>query len=345
MSHAFSLSTPKGKVLFELVSGTLQSLSGEGCKVFSVVGNEPYFVPHFLKHYRKLGVSKFIFYLDKPSKGLCQYIRQQPDITAFTSKIPFGTVFGKHKSGALWRWHHLLHDELTELLLAKQWALSVDIDEFAVIPSQFFSLWEYCQFLDELNIVHVGAPMIELYPDTLAKLDNMAPSISPFDACKYFDCGPYYKWSDQQLSPEPIYSGIRQRLFEKIRRLYPDQFVEIVSPGYHYQSPKMWKVPLLKHGYGVKRSLKHEATSPPILSQGLALMHFRFFPGIKEKVADAIKQSQYYRNSMEYKLLDLALQKVADDHLSSHERARIFQGAASLVDAQLLTDPNGFTLL
>lgn len=343
MPHTFFWTTPRGKVSFEVLCGTLQSLSGDDCKVFSVVGNEPYFVPRFLEHYRKLGVSRFVFYLDQPSEDLSQFIFQQSDVTAFTSRVPFKTVFGKHKSGALWRWHHLLHDELTEILFAKQWALSVDIDEFAVIPSQFSSLGEYCDTLDRFKVVHVGAPMIELFPDTLAKLDDMGPHISPFDACKYFDCGPYYKWSDQQLSPEVIYSGIRQRLFEKVQRLYPDQFENIVSG--RYLPPKMWKIPLLKHCYGVKRSLKHEATSPPILSQGLALMHFRFFPGIKEKVADAIKQSQYYRNSMEYKLLDLALQKVADDHLSSHERARIFQGPASLVDAQLLTDPNGFTLL
>ena len=106
MPYAFTVTTPRGQVPIELLCGTLKSLKGEDCKVFSVVGNEPYFVPHFLKHYRKLGASRFISYLDRPSENLYQYVINQPDVTAFTSKMSFGTVMGKYSYGALFRWHH-----------------------------------------------------------------------------------------------------------------------------------------------------------------------------------------------------------------------------------------------
>ena len=336
MPYAFTVTTPRGQVPIELLCGTLKSLKGEDCKVFSVVGNEPYFVPHFLKHYRKLGASRFIFYLDRPSEDLYQYVINQPDVTAFTSKMSFGTVMGKYSNGALFRWHHLLNDMLTERLFSKKWALSVDVDEFAVLPSRFSTLDHYCHYLDGLDVVHVGAPMIEFYSETLAQLDHLDSSVDPFSACQYFDCGPYYEWSPDQQSPKPIYAGIRQRLFEKVQSQYPEHFEQIVSAGYRYQPPKMWKVPLLKHGQGVKRIMKHEATRPPSIPQGLALVHFKFFPGFIHKVVDAIQQSQYYRNSMEYKLIHLALQKFPDYCLTGDRRTCVYEGPDTLVEARLL---------
>ena len=336
MSQAFTVTTPRGKVSFELLCGTLKSLGGEDCKVFSVVGDDPYFVPHFLEHYRSLGVLRFVFYLDRPTKKLCQYVFNQPDVMAFTSKVPFGTPFGRYVDGAVFRWHHLLNDFLTEKLFAKKWALSVDIDEFAVLPSQFSTINQLCDYLDALSVVHVGAPMVEFYSESLGLLAPMDSRVDPFAACQFFDRGPYYEWSLDQQSPKPIYAGIRQRLFEKVQSQYPENFKNIVSADYCYQPPKMWKVPLLKHGLGVRRIMKHEASSPPSLQQGLALAHFKFFPGFMHKVADAIRQSQYYHNSLEYKLMNLAFEKCADDCLSNDLRTCVYQGPESLVEAHLL---------
>jgi hypothetical protein len=337
MSLAFTIETSRGKVPIEIVCGTLQSLQGKACRVFSVVGDEPYFVPYFLDHYRNLGVTQFVFYLDRQSDELRRYIVDQPDVTAFTSSIAYATVFGKYSNGAFFRFHHLLNDVLTEKIFAKRWALSVDIDEFAILSSRFSTLDEYCSYLDGLSVVHVGAPMVETYPKMLSELDVCGSQVDPFSACKFFDIGPYYSWSDR-LSPDCLHAGIRQRLFEKVQRLFPQEFEKIIAPGNLYRPPKMWKVPLLKHGYGVRRIMKHEATSSPSIPQGLALMHFKFFPGYQSKVADAIVSSQYYRNSLEYRLLNLAHDKLSDCSLIDDSYTQLYQGSESLVAAKLLSE-------
>ena len=337
MSLAFTIETPRGKVPVEIVCGTLQSLQGEACRIFSVVGDEPYFVPYFLDHYRNLGVTRFVFYLDRQSDELRQYIVSQPDVTAFTSSIAFATAFGRYSNGALFRWHHLLNDFLTEKIFAKRWALSVDVDEFAILPSRFSTLDEYCSYLDGLSVVHVGAPMVEPYPKMLSELDVCGSQVEPFSVCQFFDLGPYYCWSDR-LTPDCLHAGVRQRIVDKVQRLFPQEFAKIIAPGNRYKPPKMWKVPLLKHGYGVRRIMKHEATHSPSIPNGLALMHFKFFPNYQAKVADAIASSQYYQNSLEYRLLGLARDKLGDCSLIDDAYTRLYQGPDSLVAAKLLSE-------
>ena len=84
--------------------------------------------------------------------------------------------------------------------------------------------------------------------------------------------------------------------------------------------------------------MKHEATRSPSIPYGLALMHFKFFPNYQAKVASAIASSQYYQNSLEYRLLGLARDKLGDCFLIDDARTCLYQGPDSLVAAKLLSE-------
>lgn len=312
-----------------------QPVAPDAVSLFAVIGDEPYFLPHFLRHYRQLGIDTFTLYLDRPNPQTLQFLENQSDVELLTSDLPFGTNFGKHRNGALIRLHHLLRDQFTEKHFAGRRTLTVDADEFAVLPSNFESIHEFCKTLDEHNLVHSSAPMIDFYPKKLNERD-FDPRLTPFEKCSYFDKGPYYFWEPPALSPKPVYSGIRERITRHLALNHPDEWQQVIGPDYAYKPPKIWKVPLLKHGCGVERILTHEASQTPSAHINLALAHFKYHPGVDKKVSQAIGRAEYYRGALEYKIMNLAFQRMGDLDLTQDPHCRTWQGPASLERAELL---------
>lgn len=308
-----------------------------GPHVFAVIGDEPYFLQHFIPHYRSLGFESFCLYLDRPTQETLRQANSIPEAEIFTSDFPYGKVFGKHSNGALLRWHHILKDTFTEQYFRNQWVLTVDADEFAVLPARFKDIRALCAELDDHNIMHVSAPMVDFYPESL-RYRNFDQEKNPFEACCWFDAGPYYRWEQQSVTPLPLYSGVRERITRHLALSFREDWQRIIGPDYAYKPPKMWKVPLVKHGNGVERIMIHEANITPTSEINIALCHFKYYPGIDEKISQAIERSEYYRGALEYRIIDLAIRKMSDFGLVSETRSRIWEGSASLEKAKLLVD-------
>lgn len=45
--------------------------------VFSIVANEIYLLPYFLKHYRSLGIKTFFFLIDKSDDGTTEFLENK----------------------------------------------------------------------------------------------------------------------------------------------------------------------------------------------------------------------------------------------------------------------------
>ena len=67
----------------------------------------------------------------------------------------------------------------------------------------------------------------------------------------------------------------------------------------------------------------------------LALAHFKFYPGYRERIADALRTNAYWQDSTEYRFLDLAVRALADWPLPG-PRSRRFRSAEDLEQAGLL---------
>jgi hypothetical protein len=307
------------------------SLAG-GPVVFAMVRDEDYLLPFFFAHYRALGVGGFVIYDDRSAAATLELLSSQPDCVIVRSPHQFGDSFGVNPEGTPRRLGQVLKMSAPETLLAGRWVLTVDADEFLILPPGVADLAQLIARLEALGQVYLTAPMVEFYGETLAHR-NYPLTLDPFEAQPFFDVGPYYDWSGG-IVPSRLVGGVRERLMRRLAERAPDAFAEVYL-GHPPYPVKTWKAPLLKHGCGVTRVNNHELSVVPRTEIAGALAHFKFGPDLDAKIERAVREGQYYNRSMEYRFLEAAVRWLGDETLVGGETRR-FEGPQSLVDAGLL---------
>jgi hypothetical protein len=304
-----------------------------GVVLFSVMRNEHYFLPHFLDHYRAMGVAEFCIYADRCDPETIDLLASEPDVTIVEGDREFGETFGRQFNGIPRRLPTLLKEMLSDELFPGRWVLVVDADEFLVLPPPLTQIDELVGRLDKAGQHYSYAPMVDFYPRNLA-MRNTDRTQGPFQSNEYFDKGPYHRW-DGKMTPFQFRRGLRSRLIEMQKEQFPGELRSIY--GKHPISPpKDYKFPLVKQGKGLRRGGSHNvvgAKPSSRLSTGLA--HFKIYPDLDKKIASALSERQYYNASLEYRFLKLAIDNLAEVSLV-FEGTRRFEGAQSFVDAGLL---------
>jgi hypothetical protein len=177
------------------------------------------------------------------------------------------------------------------------------------------------------------APMVDLHPASLSER-NHSPNVGPFTHSRYFDAGPYYTFPNGSRHPVAAHRGIRQRLLECLALRYPAELAAIVGKVPPVP-PDNIKSPLLLHGAGRVRRGSHVISGDVSGRINVALAHFKFYPGLDAKIAAALRERQYFRGSIEYRLLALALRKLENEDMRV-KCTREFDGPDSLAKAHLL---------
>jgi hypothetical protein len=209
--------------------------------------------------------------------------------------------------------------------------LVVDADELLLLPPGFSNLMEFYDYLDQRQQYYVCAPMVDFYPATL-NARNFNRNLDPFVGAPYFDLGPYFYYLDKAI-PQLLQAGIRHRLLKQLQEKHPELITEI----YQDHPPtlaKLWKIPLLKHGQGIERISDHEINIAANTEVMASLAHFKFTPDLDKKIDWALKSQQYYNNSMEYRFLQAAIDRLGESNLLS-EKTRQLESVESLVQAHL----------
>lgn len=302
--------------------------------LFSLVRNEALLLPHFFDHYRGLGIDHFFIYDDRSTDETAAFLRAQPDCTVLTSSHRFGDVCGMTANGVPKRFCSLLRETLPLAFAPRGWAVVVDADEFMILPPGITSVPQMCRLLDSRGQCYATAPMVDFYAETFAASAATAGS-APFDACPYFDAGPLYEWDGSQIVPRHFFRGIRSRLHRFMAATRPRVMNDLYGSPLQPWATKCWKVPLLKNGAGITRRGDHEISVPPTTNCDVALAHFKFLNGVEQKVAAAVADGQYYRQSLEYRFLQAAIAAVGNGSLLGPESRR-YTGPESLVQAGLL---------
>jgi len=306
-----------------------------GVVLFILLRDEDYILSFFFDHYRALGVVLFVVYDDRSGAETVDFLMAQADCVVLRSDSAFGDSFGLNAFGGPRRLTAVLKESVPETLFQHRWVLSVDADEFLVLPSGFADLAELIEALDRIEQPYVTAPMIDFYGESLEHR-NYDRHLDPFCGNPYFDAGPYYYWIGT-LSPVPFMGGIRHRQLRMLCQRHPDRVGAIYGtllPG----PAKSWKVPLLKHGCGIVRIADHEISVAPRADLSAAIAHFKFCPDLDAKIERALDEKQYYNSSSEYALLKTAIELMEQESLVAPETRR-FEGAQSLERAGLLTPP------
>ena len=254
--------------------------------VASTMRNEIIRLPHFLDHYRRLGVGHFLMVDNGSDDGTAAYLAAQPDVSLWTTPHSYKlSRFGM--------------DWLTWLLFRHghgHWCLTVDADELLIYP--------YCDtrplaaltgWLDRAGVRSFGALMLDMYPKGPLAAQSYVAGADPLATLPWFDGGNYMIRKQDMLQRLWVQGGVRARLFFADR---PER------------APTLSKIPLVKwdrrYAYVssahalLPRHLNHvyDETGGEFASG--VLLHTKFLPVVVGKSAEEQQRQQHFANSTLY---------------------------------------------
>ena len=304
-------------------------LPERGIKIFSIVANEIYFLPHFLEHYRKMGVEGFIFLVDRSEDGTLEFLSQQPDCMILESDIKFGDVlnvkFGQTVRAV--RFADICKHIVPKDFFVGGWGLIADADEFLLLPPARKDLRFLVATLEERGISSCRALMVDFFPDRLdsvldSDLDAHPLALNPF--YDFFEVS----WPAGHLHPKRLDhdASVRSRIVDQL--ISDDSsLARTLERG---KPTMLHKIPLVKWTSNTVVSDAHTVNDPPSDKVQLAFAHFKFFPGWKSKVDSAIMLGNYVNGSQKYKPLSLAAQRLGSFPLEGEKTFRYAPGGDPL---------------
>jgi glycosyltransferase involved in cell wall biosynthesis len=247
--------------------------------VVSVVRNEMIILPHFLAHYRKMGIKCFVIVDNCSDDGTREYLFEQPDVILYSVDTEY-----KHSHyGVAWQ-----QAVLGNLCLGK-WVLLVDADEFLVFEGcENRPLADFVDDIEAEGSTAVRTDMVDMYP--YGDLDDADFSeSSPFETAAWFDAEPLIKWQlgSGMYSNNPSFlSALRHRLDGLSG---PNAFTTQKYALVRYQ-------PWVRYSQGL-----HDVANVAVSNSRAWLAHFKYHAGFKKKVQTEIRRGQHFNNASEYR--------------------------------------------
>lgn len=245
---------------------------------FSTMRNEMARLPHWLDHYRALGVPHFLIVDNDSDDGTADYLAQQPDVSLWRT----GESYKTSRFGVDW---------LTCLQFRfghGKWTLTVDADEELVLPMGR-ALPELTEHLDSTGRRAFGALMLDMYPKGALSDVEFEPGGDPFQTLGWFDAHGYRASRHPVFDNLWIQGGVRDRVFFGAQ---PER------------APTLNKTPLVKWD----RRYAYVTSTHQILPRELnrvfghghptgVLLHSKFLPVVAEKSAEELIRRQHFENS------------------------------------------------
>ncbi|MCP1199841.1 glycosyltransferase family 2 protein [Notoacmeibacter sp. MSK16QG-6] len=260
-------------------------------------------MPSLLKHYRELGVDRFVIVDDQSDDGTVEFLKSESDVDLWSSE----KRFAESARGKIWR------ERLMALYGFDRWYINIDSDEYLIFPLEgAMPLKDYLAALTEKAIRRVAAPMIDFYPDgplSDAIFDG-SDARMPWDVAPLFDESGYSGVFED--SGAILRGGVRQRVFGTDMHLmkYPIIYWDrscTLGASIHWPTP----------------------TARNVTSEWGVLLHFKIFSDVDERAATIIENGQHMNDAAVYKTIRQHLQKEEEPSLR-YEGSVHFSSAADL---------------
>lgn len=207
-------------VEFEKIHAATSPLGPRDIILICVARNAATYIPSFLAHYRRLGVTRFAF-LDDRSDDQTRALLAQPDVDLYASNVDFRRASG----GLLWR------DMLVGQYGYDRWYISVDCDEYLIYPGcENRPITAFIADLERNRLKRTLAIMLDIYPDgKLAEAAHDPIDAPPTVRCPLHDGDGYTVYDDSHSTA--VRGGPRLRLFGADMRMskFPVIFVDRVT--------------------------------------------------------------------------------------------------------------------
>jgi len=282
-----------------------------GATLCCIVHNEMFFLEAFLRHYRGLGVDRFIVLDDRSTDESRAYLAGQPDVMIVGSDIRYFEQVSyapemlakirETRAVRLWR------DQLMDQFCAGQWAVVVDPDEFIALPDG--GLPALTAGLAAAGAEAVWGVMLDMYPRGVRDILG-APEGARFSLADawFFDGRPHLDPAqeiEEPKVPRTVYPGSVSRLFSAYGILPQGTLGRRIRrrlSGYRYAPHQIiHKTPIVFWKPG-DYFLNCHVTSKPVARRVVPMMHFKFTTDLGRKIEYAIRTGGYNQASRSYKL-------------------------------------------
>ena len=341
-------------ILEKLDSRAIPEGAGE-IRLFSAVRDERVRLPHFVRHYRAIGVDRMIFIDNGSSDGTTEWLLAQPDCHVFFTRDSYAaSTYGVDWVNALIGRYGVGH-----------WCFLVDADELFVYPDfETRPLQDYVRALDAEGAEGVFAFMLDMYPEgplEAAVLDDdtdlvaLAPA---FDSEYLFQRTPARPGKAPPFPGLRVLGGPRQRFarpvaaearrgwlhsaasyrFERVLARLPKGMRAKLAPLLWNGPTTLQKIPLVKPAADFRFNAGAHTTTPVRLArQSAVLLHYKFLADFHARVAKAIAEGEHYRGGAQYMWYRSKIEASGSSALT-YPGTMLLKGSASLAGQGLFRD-------
>ena len=269
-TNQLELLSPEGRAL---------ALAEAPVLLIAVARNERVLAPHFLEHYRSLGVRAFVFIDNLSDDGTREFLASQPDVVLYSAD----TEYRHSHYGVSWQ-----QAVLGAHALGK-WVVLADLDEFLVYPGcEQRPIGEWLAEMEAGGHDAARVMMVDMYPEG-AMDDADFTRQAPFEAAPCFDRRPLIHWAlgSGSYSNGPTYlSALRHRLIpDSAPNLYTSQKIAV----FRYQ-------PWVRLAEGL-----HYASNLQPAPEPAWFAHFKYHAGFRRKVLTEVARKQHFNGAEEYR--------------------------------------------
>ncbi|MFN3293300.1 MAG: glycosyltransferase family 2 protein, partial [Gemmobacter sp.] len=269
-----------GSNTLDLVSpqARLQAAAAAPVAVVAVLRNERFMLPHFLAHYRALGVGGFLIADNGSDDGTLEMLLDQPDVAVFSVDTPYG----RSMYGVAWQ------EALLAAFRPGAWTLVADADELLVWDET--ATGDLPGLLAGPDFARADAVrlfMLDMYP--AGPLSGATFAAGPFAEAGCTDAEPFLTGSFARgpFSDAPTWtSGLRHRLIPGSR---PELFVAQKLALLRYR-PWMRLTEGLHYLAGVR-----------LAPREMLLAHFKYNAAFRAKAEAEVARRQHFNDAEEYR--------------------------------------------
>lgn len=315
--------------------------------LYSVIKNEIFFLPAFLKHYRGLGVNQFLFLDDNSDDGSLEFLLAQEDCIILKADYHFGDVVDESISGIKGnkRAGILYKSIIPAKFLDGEYCIYVDADEFLLLPPDLDDIPDLIKAISEHGIMSVAASQVEMYPCTL-QTKNLCKGVSSLDELlaesAYFDDEVLVKLRKGRL---PISTGVSvsERMFRQYGIGYSGLWYKVI-PSTLYRKlfnvdakSSVYKTPIFRQTTEVYLVGSHDTSVPPNNNILLVLLHFKFTSDFTRRVEQALKLKSHNNQGKKYTYYE-CLYNLMTKHGGTFlwERSKLMKCSTDFVESGLM---------
>jgi hypothetical protein len=252
----------------------------------------------------------------------------------FSRHAKFNDVVSFENSSHTTRFSYYLKKFISNTVFYDQWHLIVDADEFLILPPPIRSITDYSEVLESAGMSYCFAPMIDFYPRTLRER-NFPMYLPPLMGSPYFDSGRYRRLDRDTGKITCINNGIRERILAYLARNAASHLSALQLRASDLKRPVNYKFPLLRTSIDITSRGVHWISKIHSIEKSATLVHFKYCHELDTKLASSLEEGQYHNNSMQYRLLKVALDTINDVDLV-FEKSVKFTSSEDLVRANVM---------